>query len=514
MQAPNDEAPASWRCEEAGAGEGGAIESSVTRPGEIDLATAAAWYVKHGLRIVPCEPRGKRPLIGDWLNAASCDPAAVAAWWARWPAANIGLPMRPNGLVAVDVDLKSGDLVDRATFVEAFGPVDGAAEAVTGSGGRHYVFRDPTDGNWSAGLGTGIDLRSNAQIVVAPSIHENGNRYVWDGTDGVRTLLHVADAPQWLLDCRKSERPASTPAGAEGELIPEGSRNNSLASIAGALRARGLSPAAIEAALLVENQERCKPPLQADEVRRIAASIGRYQPGPITTRGIDTRAARTPADALVLVNALPWWRGLQWGSFRRRGDALVGVTTCGHEVRFSMGKILRHTHAQERILADAGVAIASPRKGQVTAQWASVAELMVKAASVDAIDCGRGEDDLRADLARTWHGGGAEARNSREGAAGIAATLRSYRREPHAPNAPACVFTVGPEVWVHLGVFREWLTTPSGGARYRSLPELREAAGLLGLSPRVEDLETADGRRVQLTFWCGPASIVTEGAAD
>jgi hypothetical protein len=40
-----------------------------------------------------------------------------------------------------------------------------------------------------------------------------------------------------------------------------------------------LSAAAIEAALLVTNRERCNPPLAADEVAKIAASVARYEPG-------------------------------------------------------------------------------------------------------------------------------------------------------------------------------------------------------------------------------------------
>jgi hypothetical protein len=62
--------------------------------------------------------------------------------------------------------------------------------------------------------------------------------------------------------------------------IPEGGRNIHLASLAGSMRRRGMSPAAIEAALLIENAERCDPPLPQDEVRGIAISVSRYEPKP------------------------------------------------------------------------------------------------------------------------------------------------------------------------------------------------------------------------------------------
>src|SRR5262249_30301806 len=60
---------------------------------------------------------------------------------------------------------------------------------------------------------------------------------------------------------------------------PPGERNTRLASLAGKLRRNGLSPEAIEAALIAENELRCDPPLPVAKVRRIAASIARYPAG-------------------------------------------------------------------------------------------------------------------------------------------------------------------------------------------------------------------------------------------
>jgi hypothetical protein len=61
--------------------------------------------------------------------------------------------------------------------------------------------------------------------------------------------------------------------------IGAGSRNATLASLAGTMRKRGMSVDEITAALLAVNAERCRPPLNPDEVRRIAESVGRYDPG-------------------------------------------------------------------------------------------------------------------------------------------------------------------------------------------------------------------------------------------
>lgn len=62
-----------------------------------------------------------------------------------------------------------------------------------------------------------------------------------------------------------------------GSPIPEGGRNNALASLAGSMRRRGMGYAAIHAALNQVNEEQCVPPLDDGDVRRIAQSVCRYE---------------------------------------------------------------------------------------------------------------------------------------------------------------------------------------------------------------------------------------------
>jgi hypothetical protein len=68
-------------------------------------------------------------------------------------------------------------------------------------------------------------------------------------------------------------------AAADRDVWSEGERNNNLTSLAGTMRQRGMSRKAIEAGLLAENAERCKPPLTDEEVFNIATSVSRYEPG-------------------------------------------------------------------------------------------------------------------------------------------------------------------------------------------------------------------------------------------
>jgi hypothetical protein len=46
------------------------------------------------------------------------------------------------------------------------------------------------------------------------------------------------------------------------------------------MRRRSFSPQAIEAALLVENELRCEPPLPEWQVKKIARRVGSYKPAP------------------------------------------------------------------------------------------------------------------------------------------------------------------------------------------------------------------------------------------
>ena len=124
----------------------------------------------------------------------------------------------------------------------------------------------------SAGkLGSGLDIRGTGGYVLAPGSQLAERGYTWGDSST------IADPPAWLLDLvvvDQSPQPAATAT--EMTTIPAGRRNSTLASFAGSMRKRRMSPEAIEAALVVENTEHCVPPLLHVEVRAIARSVSRY----------------------------------------------------------------------------------------------------------------------------------------------------------------------------------------------------------------------------------------------
>jgi hypothetical protein len=81
----------------------------------------------------------------------------------------------------------------------------------------------------------------------------------------------------YLLNEVEVPRSHAEPVGGK---IPEGRRNDSVFRRACSMRAQGFDEESILAAILTINRRQCDPPLPEDEVRRIARSASRYDPGP------------------------------------------------------------------------------------------------------------------------------------------------------------------------------------------------------------------------------------------
>lgn len=231
-----------------------------------------------------CPSPAKHPRTRNGLKDASTDPSEIEHWWRLWPQANVGVLTGPeSGLLVLDVDPDKGGDQALADLEHEYSPLSATVEALTGGGGRHIYFAHPGGPirNSAGKLGPGLDIRADGGYAVAPpSRHMSGMSYRWRGDHGPEDLP-LAEMPSWLLALLTTMPERSngrTQQGGDG-CIPEGQRNATLASLAGSMRHPGMSQAAIEAALLIENTERCDPPLDEDEVRLIAASIAKYQPG-------------------------------------------------------------------------------------------------------------------------------------------------------------------------------------------------------------------------------------------
>jgi hypothetical protein len=236
-----------------------------------------------------CRSPGKHPRTRKGLKDATTDERQVRRWWELYPLANVGLAMgRKSGLVAVDVDPRSGGDAAITELIERYGDLPNTLEAITGGGGSHILFAHPgvTFKNSSSVLGEGLDVKTDGgYIVAAPSLHSSGKRYSW------RTRRRPSAMPHWLLNLLTAEsQKRATPATAgprsrapsptqTGPMISEGSRNHRLFRIACSMRGNGSTHSEIEAELQEVNSSRCTPPLDVDEVRKIAASAAKYTAG-------------------------------------------------------------------------------------------------------------------------------------------------------------------------------------------------------------------------------------------
>ncbi len=222
-----------------------------------------------------CDCIGKHPLARpggapNGLHSATNDSETVRGWWERWPEANIGIACGPDsGILALDLDGPEG----RKSTAGRHLPV---TPCVTTGNGTHYYYRHPAiPARNGVRLLPGVDVRADGGYVVAPgSAHLAGVMYEWAVSPDEEQL---AEPPDWLLELLHPTR-GNGAAQPVADRIPEGKRNDTLTSLAGTMRRRGMGEEPIRAALLVENQGRCDPPLPEVEVEGIARSVVRYAP--------------------------------------------------------------------------------------------------------------------------------------------------------------------------------------------------------------------------------------------
>lgn len=222
-----------------------------------------------------CQSVAKHPLTSRGVKDATTDENTIRGWWEKHPNANIGVATGAiSGIVVVDVDPRHDGQKSLRRIQRKFGALPAGPCVKTGGGGTHLYFAHPgaTVKN-KVSLYPGIDIRGDQGYVVAPgSRHASGERYLW--SKGKKPSdIDVPSVPAWLLRTRPEEQVGSKQ---KEDDIKDGNRNVTLTSLAGAMRARQMSPKSIEAALLAENRERCNPPLQEAEVRNIAKSISQY----------------------------------------------------------------------------------------------------------------------------------------------------------------------------------------------------------------------------------------------
>lgn len=124
----------------------------------------------------------------------------------------------------------------------------------TGSGkGYHFYFTPFLDVTPNGvRIAPGLDIRGDDGYgILPPSDHISGERYEWVSSPEAV----IPEAPQWLRQLITQEKTGGS--GVVAETIPAGERNDTLMSLAGSMRRRGMGYDEILAALETINEKRC-----------------------------------------------------------------------------------------------------------------------------------------------------------------------------------------------------------------------------------------------------------------
>lgn len=316
---------------------------------------------------------GKHPVGKGWQKDATNDLDSVRDIF-RGHRGNIGIYLG-NQYVLIDVDGEGGP-----DALKSLGELPETMHAISGSGkGEHLIFKlaphhDPaliTDRQKAIkvdGRPGGIDVKIRGQFVAPPSVHISGGVYRW---------LHFvppAVLPDSLYEKIKTPivaptltpKPAATPSGdmfrrmrnwlnkAAPAVSGEGGHNTAMA-VASKVVAQGLSEDE-EWVLLVEWNQRCKPPWSERELRH------KHEEAKRVGKGTPLEDRPAPRLSVVRGDAQPtetvdesWKAHLLW-LYSSKGQKLVKtadnvVVILSFDPRWA-GKIYLDTFVQDVVLVD------------------------------------------------------------------------------------------------------------------------------------------------------------------
>jgi putative DNA primase/helicase len=332
------------------------------------LVDTALDLAAKGYYVFPLLPRTKEPATGvGGFHNATRDERQILHWWDKTPDANVGIALGKSGAVVWDIDSKAGadpedvlcelalDARDVSLVLTGRAPERDARHpnSLTDIRGAQIYFQGELKG--SANLTVeGTEIRGSQHYVVAPgSVHPSGVPY--EGT--LPPVAELPTVPQWLRDMYVTSNGHGSAAPIEPVIVRGAGRNNTLASLAGSMRRRGLENGEIFEMLQTVNRSRCRPLLGDDEVRVIAESISRYDPAVAVPKSdLDTAQlfAADHGDRFRHVRDQRMW--LAWDGTRWRRDATGEAQRAAKETAYAL-------------LGRAG-AIKDPDEAKAAAKWA------------------------------------------------------------------------------------------------------------------------------------------------
>jgi hypothetical protein len=229
-------------------------------------------------------------MVAHGCKDATTDHEQIAAWWRRWPLANVGLaPGNEAGFWVLDIDTDKGGAVSFQRARDRHPALEPTVVSITGGGGRHILWR-----TWGrrltnhVGLLPGVDVRADGGVIVAPpSMHASGQRYRWheDGTPG---RVPLGETPNWIrvvvLAGKHSPKRRGNFSRPKPRIdvdavpaMPDGGRNDALYRLACRLIWEERDPGEVESAIRRVNAMKCQPPKPDREVTKILNSAEKHR---------------------------------------------------------------------------------------------------------------------------------------------------------------------------------------------------------------------------------------------
>ena len=267
-----------------------------------EILHAALTYASWGWPVHPIAAGAKKPASPHGFKDATTDPAQIRAWFENSPRLNLGLATgRSAGVWVLDID--DGGAETLLDWERDHGGLPDTPLVRTGSGGRHYFFRNPPDLVIPSKVkfATGTDTRGDGgYVVLPPSVTEKP--YTW-----LNEIDEPADAPPWLISLVLGHGPAGEideieiePDGlADAPGAPQGGRFAAACRLIGKELARGTDDAVILREAIAWAR-RCSPPAPDADIVRIFQELRQKD------RAKPAATATDNLEDLELPPAEPW----------------------------------------------------------------------------------------------------------------------------------------------------------------------------------------------------------------
>lgn len=233
------------------------------------ILKSALNYAQGHYKVFPIQYHSKsKQVLASWLNEASTDENLIYQWFEN-TRFNVGV-RTGNGLVVIDVDNKNhkNGMVVIKKFMKEF-PKTKIVK--TPNNGIHIYYRVDREIHNKVDLYPGIDIRGeHGYVLGAGSELDNGKYELF-------TDYPIAQADENVYEFIEKKEQKKEKRDQKTSEIYQGQRNDTLFRLGCLLQRSGLSDEAIESCLILENKNRCRPPLEDKEVEAIIKSVFKYK---------------------------------------------------------------------------------------------------------------------------------------------------------------------------------------------------------------------------------------------